>query len=232
MFRFDGGQGQYGIIWPEKELVISLHEGAFAPLGPQKTLDTLYEHLLLMLQDEPMPAAPDDLAALRALEASQSLPADETSAALPDASWSGTYAIQSGRFDPWFAVAPPGANDLFAAFRSPEHDHPIRGFSLAISDEHLTLTLDSGAEICANLDGKLYERFVASPFPALGSYAATARLSGQNELELRIRWLNGWFETILLFSQQAEGLAITTKKLRLNEADNYLIEANFAARQA
>ena len=232
VFRFDGGQGQYGIIWPKKELVISLHEGAFVPLGPQKTLDTLYEHLLLMLQDEPMPAAPDDLAALRALEASQSLPADETSAALPDASWSGTYAIQSGRFDPWFAVAPPGAGDLFAAFRSPEHDHPIRGFSLAISDERFTLTLDSGAEIRANLDGTLTERFVASPFPALGSYAATARLSGQNELELRIRWLNGWFETILLFSLQAEGLAITTKKLRLNEADNYLIEANLAARQA
>lgn len=27
VFRFDGGQGQYGILWPEKQLVISLHEG-------------------------------------------------------------------------------------------------------------------------------------------------------------------------------------------------------------
>ena len=100
-----------------------------------------------------------------------------------------------------------------------------------ISRDAVALTLDSGAELRANLDGSLTERFVASPFPALGAYAATARLTEEGTLEMRIRWLNGWFETILVFAQSQDGLAITTKKLRLNEADNYLIETNFAARQ-
>ena len=232
VFRFDGGQGQYGIIWPEKELVISLHEGAFAPVGPQKTLDTLYEHLLLKLQDEPLPASADDLAALRALERAQHLPAGDVGSVLPDESWNGAYAMQTGTFDPWFAVAPPGVGDLFAAFRTPEHDHKIRGFSLAVSAAVVSLILDSGAEIHAALDGTLTERFVASPFPALGSYGATARIAEDGALELRIRWLNGWFETILVFAQTSNGLAVTTKKLRLNETDNYLIETCFAARQA
>ena len=231
VFRFDGGQGQYGIIWPDKELVISLHEGAFAPLGPQKTLDILYEHLLLKLQDKPLPSAENDLAALRALEKAQALPTGEVGQSLPDASWNGTYTMQTGVFDPWFAVAPPGVGDLFAAFRTPEHDYPIHGFSLAVSREAVALTLDSGAEICASLDGSLTERFVASPFPALGAYAATARLTEVGALEMRIRWLNGWFETILVFAQSPGGLTITTKKLRLNEADNYLIKTSLAIRQ-
>jgi hypothetical protein len=149
---------------------------------------------------------------------------------MPDASWNGTYTLQPGAFDPWFAVAPPGVGDLFAAFRTPEHDHPIHGFTLTVSRETVSLTLDSGAEILASLDGSLTERFVASPFPALGSYAATARLAEDGALELRIRWLNGWFETILLFAQSKDGLTITTKKLRLNEADNYLIDTSFALR--
>lgn len=232
VFRFDGGQGQYGIIWPEKELVISLHEGAFAPLGPQKTLDVLYEHLLLKLQDEPLPPAEDDLSALRALEKAQTLPAGEIGQTLPDASWNGTYTTQPGAFDPWFAVAPPGVGDLFAAFRTPESDHPIHGFSLHVSPALVTLTLDSGAELIASLDGSLTEHFVSSPFPALGAYAATARLTEEDALEMRIRWLNGWFETILVFAQSPDGLTITTKKLRLNEADNYLIQTSTAVRQA
>jgi len=231
VFRFDGGQGQYGIIWPEKELVISLHEGAFAPVGPQKTLDTLYEHLLLKLQDEPLPPAEAAHRALLSLEQSLSLPLGETGATLPDERWNGTYAMQVGVLDPWFAVAPPGVGDLFAAFRTPSHDLPIHDFSLAVSGGLLKLTLESIAEICASLDGTLQKRYVASPFPGLGAYAATARLTEDGALELRIRWLNGWFETILLFALSTDGLTITTKKLRLNEADNYLIDSCFAARQ-
>lgn len=231
VFRFDGGQGQYGIIWPEKELVISLHEGAFAPAGPQKTLDVLYEHLLHKLQDGPLPSSEADLSDLRTLEKAQSLPAGEVGERLPDESWNGTYTTQSGTFDPWFAVAPPGVGDLFAAFRDPARNLPIHAFSLNVSHDAVAMTLDSGVELRANLDGSLTERFVASPFPALGAYAATARLTEGGSLEMRIRWLNGWFETILIFAQSQDVLAITTKKLRLNEASNYLIESCLAKRQ-
>jgi CubicO group peptidase (beta-lactamase class C family) len=232
VFRFDGGQGQYGIIWPEKQLVISLHEGAFAPVGPQKTLDVLYEHLLLPLLDEPLPPSETDYRALLALEHVQALPESERGKTFPDDSWNGTYAVQSGVFDPWFAVAPPGVGDLFAAFRTPEHDLTIQGFTLWVLAGHVSLSLDSGAQIHANLDGSLQERAVATPFPALRTYAATARMLPEGVLELRIRWLNGWFETILLFVQTSNGLIVTMKKLRLNAADNYLIETCFAVRQS
>lgn len=232
VFRFDGGQGQYGIIWPEKELVISLHEGAFAPKGPQKTLDTLYAHLLHRMQDDPLPPASEAHCALLSFSKNLSLPLGEVGKTLPDERWNGTYALRAGSFDPWFAVAPPGVGDLFAAFRDPAHDFPIRSFSLKISGEQLSLKLNSDAEIFASLDGTLQARAVASPFPALGCYAATARLLEDGALELRIRWLNGWFETILLFSHAADGLSITTKKLRLNAADNYLVSQARAIKQS
>ena len=135
-------------------------------------------------------------------------------------------------FDPWFAVAPPGVGDLFAAFRAPEHDRRIHSFTLWVLAGQVSLTLDSGAEIYAYLDGTLHECAVPTPFPALSAYAATARLLPDGALELRIRWLNGWFETMLLFAQSENGLAVTMKKLRLNAADNYLIETCFAVRQS
>ena len=55
VYRFDGGQGQYGIIWPKKGVVVSIHEGAMMPYGPQETLDTVYECLLDHVQDDPIP---------------------------------------------------------------------------------------------------------------------------------------------------------------------------------
>ena len=232
VFRFDGGQGQYGILWPEKQLVISLHEGAFAPVGPQKTLDVLYEHLLLPMLDEPLPTADKEYRALLALENAQTLTRGDVGSTLPDDGWNGTYSVQSGVFDPWFAVAPPGVGDLFAAFRAPEYDRRIHSFTLWVLAGQVSLTLDSGAEIYAYLDGTLHECAVPTPFPALSAYAATARLLPDGALELRICWLNGWFETMLLFAQSESGLAVTMKKLRLNAADNYLIETCFAVRQS
>ena len=46
-----------------------------------------------------------------------------------------------------------------------------------------------------------------------------------------IHWLNGWFETWVRFTKTEEGLHAVTRKLRLNETDNYLIYEADAIRQ-
>jgi CubicO group peptidase (beta-lactamase class C family) len=223
VFRFDGGQGQYGMIWPEKELVVAIHEGAMVPLGPQKTLDTLYDHLLLRLQNEPLKPAQDEYAALLQLESSVKLQPDEPNRLRLNRTLSGSYRINNGDFDPWFSVAPPGSGDLFAAFRDSTKDVSISTFELEISDEALTVTLDTGANLRASWNGSLTRRFIASPFPTLGAYAATARFIRENTLELHIHWLNGWFETLIRFERAMDEMKITTKKLRLNVDDNFLV---------
>lgn len=232
VFRFDGGQGQYGIVWPEKDLVIALHEGALAPLGPQKTLDTLYDHLLLLLQDEPLEPMQEDYKALLHLEYSVKIHLDEPNMLSLDQTFNGTYQISSGALDPWFSVAPPGSGDLFADLRDSTKDVRISTFKLDASIAGLTVSLDTGAKFIASWDGTLTTRFIDSPFPALGAYAASARFIHENALELHIHWLNGWFETLICFERSADGIKVTTKKLRLNVDDNFLVCNALAINQA
>ncbi len=219
LFRFDGGQGQFGLIWPEQELVIAIHEGAMGPRGPQRTLEAVYNTLFPALSVDPLPEDPAALAALRRTEAEAALPADPTGAA-PDPSLLGDYRVTAGVFDPWLTASPPGVGDFFALFRDPAADRPITGFSLRLEGEELCLRLEGG-ELRASLDGRLRERYTESPFAPLGAYAASARF-GEDELRIHVHWLNGWFETELRFTRSGTGLHAEIKKLRLNEADNYL----------
>ena len=145
-FRFDGGQGQYCLLWPEKDLVISLHEGALGPLGPQKTLDVLYETLLNDIADVPLPRDGAALASLRETEVSRALEAAPGTEVPPEGSFSGTYQVTDGTFDPWLSASPPGSGDLFQVFRTPEKDVPIRRFSLLVQEQVLRLVLDTGAD--------------------------------------------------------------------------------------
>lgn len=223
VYRFDGGQGQYGIIWPEKDLVVSLHEGAMGPLGPQKTLDALYENLLLCMKDDPLPANPEALRQLRALEQSVSLPDDPANSFAVDTIFDGSYTVTEGTFDPWLSASPPGNGDLFTMFRDRDRDHPIKHFTLALTPEQCIFREEDGGCIAASWDGKLICQFTDSPFPPLGAYAASARLESPKRLVMDIHWLNGWFETILEFEKTADGLHITARKLRLNAEDNYLV---------
>lgn len=224
VFRFDGGQGQYGVIWPEKDIVVAIHEGAIGPFGPQKTLDVLYETLLTKLCDEALPADANADAELLRAEREAALPDDPASPLPPDASFAGTYSVSAGEFDPWLSASPPGNGDLFTVFRTPEKDIPAERFTLEVTPEACALDLGLGRRLTASWDGRLTARFVEnSPFDRLGDYAATARCTEDGQLLMHLHWLNGWFETELAFSKTADGLHIVTKKLRLNESDNYLI---------
>ncbi len=224
VFRFDGGQGQYGILWPEKDLAIALHEGALGPLGPQKTLDVLYETLFAHVGGDT--ALPPDGAAVQSLRKTESeaaLPRDPASPCPPDKTFSGDYAVTCGIFDPWMSASPPGSGDLFTLFRTPEKDAPIQKFQLDVTDEACRLILDTGAVLRASWSGALTPGFVDSPFDRLGDYAASAQCGEDGSLLLHFHWLNGWFETTMRFVKRANGLHITTRKLRLNANDNFLV---------
>lgn len=223
VFRFDGGQGQYGILWPEKDLAIALHEGALGPLGPQKTLDVLYESLLYHIgEDVILPPDGAALKSLRKTESEAALPRDPASPLPPDGTFAGCYTVVSGTFDPWMSASPPGNGDLFTLLRNPEKDVPVKSFRLDITAGEFRLILDTGAVLRASWNGVLTPCFVESPFDSLGNYAASAQCSENGSLLIHFHWLNGWFETTMHFTKKENGLKITTRKLRLNASDNYL----------
>ena len=229
LYRFDGGQGQFGLIWPEKDIVVAIHEGAIGPRGPQMTLEAVYDTLFAHLSEQPLPENEADLAVLRAWEKAAALPDDPTGDA-PDTSFSGQYAVTGGEFDPWLSASPPGNDDFFRLFRTPEMDRPIDRFCLEITETECRLDLPGFGVLTAAFDGKLRAREIPSPFEPLGHYAATARMDEEG-LEIHIHWLNGWFETWVRFIKTSNGLRAVTRKLRLNETDNYLVYEATAIRQ-
>ena len=217
VYRFDGGQGQYGIIWPEKDVVVSIHEGAWAPDGPQATLDAVYDHLLRHLSDTPLPQDETAHRRLLTLEAGLALPDDAPNALPLQRDFSGSYAATDGDAVPWFAVAPPGKGDFFVEFRDPAVPGDVKSLTLAIGDAACELTVNENVRFLARWDGKLTENFAENTvFPALGAYAATARFLARDALEVTIHWLNGWFVTTLRFDREANGrLRIASDQLRL-----------------
>ena len=97
VYRFDGGQGQYGLIWPERKIAVAIHEGAVMPEGPQITLDVLYEYLLNEMQNEPLPEDPQADAALLEFERNLKVPEQEANTLyVPTECFSGSYAVVSG----------------------------------------------------------------------------------------------------------------------------------------
>ena len=230
VYRFDGGQGQFGLIWPEKDLVVAIHEGAMGPRGPQMTLEAVYETLFAALSEEPLSENPADLAALRAAERAAVLPDDPVGPA-PDESFSGWYAVTAGEFDLWMSAAPPGNDDFFRLFRTPALDRPVRRFALEVTKTECRLELEGFGILIAAFDGSWQARSIPSPFERLGHYAACARMAADGSLELHIRWFNGWFETWVRFAKTDTGLRAAIRKLRLNETDNYLTYEAAATRQ-
>ncbi len=224
VYRFDGGQGQYGIIWPKKGVVVSIHEGAMMPYGPQETLDTVYECLLDHVQDDPIPEDEKAWEKLRKLQDRMAVPADEANALRIGEDFSGTYRIVEGEADPWMSVAPPGGEDFFRLFRTGYRNGGMQEFELRTGEHECVLTVDKKFVFTASMDGVWRRRETETVFPGLCAYCATARFLNADTLEIELHWLNSWAETRIRFERRQQGkLYLTTMKLRLNEEDNWLV---------
>ena len=217
VFRFDGGQGQYGIIWPEKDLAIAIHEGAWAHTGPQHTLDALYDNLLRYIADTPLPADPEAHNRLLEAEAELKFPEDAANTLPLNPALAGSYTVEDGDAEPWFSVSPPGAYDFFIAFRDPAVPARLSRLSLELREDTCELTINKKTRFSARWDGKLERGFAeGTVFPALGAYSATARFTAENRLEITIHWINGWFMTrLFLILEEPDRLRIESDKLRL-----------------
>jgi len=98
-YRADGAGGQFSIVIPDKDTIVSINENGSTPGGPQKTLDIVWEYLIPALQDEILPENPEALAALRRKMSHLAIEVPEFR---PYAKWKkdacGFYAVKSGSF--------------------------------------------------------------------------------------------------------------------------------------
>ncbi len=61
-YRADGAGGQFSIVIPDKDMIVSINENAFG--GPQKTLDNVWNYLMPAVMEEALPEDPENAAKL------------------------------------------------------------------------------------------------------------------------------------------------------------------------
>ena len=96
-YRADGAGGQFSIVIPDKDMIVSINENAFG--GPQKTLDHVWEYLLPAVSDGVLPEDPEACGALRRRLTHLAVTAPEFAPyAARKATASGTYVMQAEGF--------------------------------------------------------------------------------------------------------------------------------------
>lgn len=175
VYRFDGAQGQYGIVWPKKRVAVAVHEGAIAPYGPQRTLDVIYEELLLKIAEEPLEENEEEYNRLLEIEKHMEFMPDRPNDITPDLDLSGKYIVTEGDPTPWLGLAPPGGADMFALYRAKDRKGRMEEFRLEMKEDRCILEVNGYARFEAGFDGKLVLRNTDNVFPDLTAYSATAR---------------------------------------------------------
>lgn len=216
-YRFDGGQGQYCIIYPEKQMVIAIHEGGVHPGGVQKVLDIVHA-LMRQAADAPLPQNAEAQADLHTYLQSRRVPDAISLPVPPDAAGiCGTYWVYEGTFNPWIEVS-PGPSDFYHLFYDPWVNASVRKLTLDIADDAVVLCCNGRAVIRAALDGKWRLTHTESVMPRLGAYAATARFEDADTLLISLRWLNSWCCPQIRLTRQGDcGMSIRVEKDMLHE---------------
>ena len=232
VYRFDGGQGQYGLIWPERKIAVAIHEGAVMPEGPQITLDVLYEYLLNEMRNEPLPENPQADAALLEFERNLKVPEQEANTLyVPTECFSGSYAVVSGDGDPWISVAPGGYN-FFTCFYHADKKQAFTDFTLKMDEQKCVFTVDGYAVFEAYFDGKHHPVYTDNVLPEIGWNCSYARYLDEDTLQITTKWLNGWFDDRIVMKKKGDILEMTFYKDRLTVSDNrYTIKHCTAKRQ-
>ena len=132
-YRADGAMGQFAIVVPASDLVISINETADqSKLQHQKVLDTIWTQLLPHVTDEPLPPKPDACAHLTTRLRSLCLPRPLFTAV---SSLASTVSGKTYQLAENSAILLPAAT--FMAYGL--ENRGIRDFSLVFSDADTAL---------------------------------------------------------------------------------------------
>jgi len=167
-FRGDGASGQYAVVLPEYDMAIAVNAG-MAEMGT--ILDLFWEKLLPSVTPAELPADPEGRKELEKLTASLAIP--------PCA----------GNFQK------RGVNCFW---RFAENRAGIRSASLEFGDEECTLTFaaEGGAQQIRAGFGRHLESVVRFQDPIAHPVAASAAWTGEEELEIRLFYLDSTFQDI------------------------------------
>ncbi|MBQ1382843.1 MAG: serine hydrolase [Solobacterium sp.] len=198
VYRADGAFGQFTIVFPQEDMIISITETALGALNQQRTLDITWDFLKAFRKTE------EDCEAYRSLQrklASLSLPqpAVHPYSPLRDRINGRTIRIDSGFITPkkGFIGLPAGSG--LSAVR----------FGFGVYGACMTCTEDGGEyTIPALMTGDRYISIQNEEKDAMQVLAADACFEGDNVLLVHLRWCEGCFEYTWRFTFEGDKVSI------------------------
>ena len=218
MFRFDGGQGQLCIIWPEKKAVAAIHQSGRDPEGCNNCILAI-QHYMEEISSDALPDSPADHASLLKYISSRKIDALPASV-IPEGSESlfGTYCLTEGSFVPFIEVA-PGNKDFWYLF----HDRSINPETVTVDirpkNNAVMLTLNRDRRFLCGLEGKWVLQDVENPLKGLTKVACCAEFRDDGALHVILKWLNGWSvsDIVIKKGDRPGDLLLTNTKDMLHE---------------
>jgi hypothetical protein len=231
-YRFDGGQGQFCIMVPEKKLVVAINEGGIEPYGPGRTLEKVYRYLFDEIGEEPAGPDAEGEEALCSYLFSLRIKEDQPNQYHPmQDRFSGNYRVTEGTATPWIGVSPNGFN-FFESFYDLSKKKEMDEFSLAVDEEKAVFMVDGYADFQAWFDGKIRVHLTDSVLPELNRTYATARFLDEDTLEIKIHWIAGWFVTIMTFHWEQDSLlSVSASKNILNDQRPFFTDYSTAKKE-
>lgn len=210
-FYADGGMGQYAIGFPDKGLVIAVHETLSTPEGLHKISDAIF-HFDRFVSDTPLPANAHAHAALSNRLARLSIPAYPTTSFRGVLPTGVKLLLRKGEV-PLFA-------DDFKIF-SDSYRERVEGFSFDRDGDVIVLRVFSETGIkalCASVDGRRWYHHVEGNNLAT-ELSLTACWQNDHTLVFEFRWIESCRLRTVAFCFDDTGVDITTMLMRVGGFD-------------
>lgn len=205
VYRADGAMGQFSVVVPDKDMVISLNETATGAHWAQNTLNILWEFLEEVSQEESLPEASQESAALKKRMAALSLPQppfvpDSPMAKEISGQW---FQVEEGEFT--LRKNPMGRLSGTVAGGS------ISRFKLDMNYGLVTLTaLEDGKETVYRVatDGTRFINSVEGTGLPITRLSLHGWWSEEDTFSIGVRWVETCFEDRLDLRFTQEGVLI------------------------
>ena len=217
MYRFDGGQGQLAIVWPNKKVVAAIHQSGRDPEGCNQCI-LLVQRFMEEIADAPLPEAPAAFEALRAAE-DRFIPCPAPSALPKEAErFYGNYLMTEGKFMPFIQVAPVD-NDFWYMFQDRSVQENAVCLEIRPAEEGLMLRMNNKQTFICGMKGEWVLQDVENVLPGLTKVACAAEYKDNGDLHIILKWLNGWSvsDIILSTTHRPGDLVLVNTKDMLHE---------------
>lgn len=220
-YRFDGGHGQFSIMYPRNNMVVSVNASACH----ENELNNIRDAIDLLFDEDyadSLPEDPEALAALRECEKTRRLPAPETRPLPEDyKSWEGIYKTTSGSYHLHPELRPFDTFNAYAVDFYEKDDVDTRTLSLRfVSPESCEMVLDGTYRFDVRMDGVNHPVYTGSAYTAYPISLSTGYIEGDTFV-IHSRYLQTAFRGIMWLKKTPTGLSIKIRKDKLHQNSMY-----------